>query len=349
MTIALHSKSPIKFSFAPFGLAALAALVGVTSMDRQQPADAPTVMVETVTVKAGEFSYRAAGDFSRDGMQIDAPLLQVKQKKPIAIMRSQVTEAQYAQCVRENACRATGRGSEPRADVPVVNVSWEDATAYAQWLSAKTGETWRLPTDQEWAFAAGSRVKDDVIETTSTDFGERWIAKYEKESARARVLRSLPNAGTATREEVEAWWATRRHLSPATRSNDLANLRAFYRWARRWEHRDDDPTMRIDAPRVDKGLPRPLGRTDLHRNHRNIDIGHQRHREHPHGHQPQHHHCNHRHGNGYRPFDQKFNHSCTYFLISTSESCARFRLPEIITASPSLSSACLFTLAVTAW
>lgn len=192
MTIALHSKSPIKFSFAPFGLAALAALVGVTSIDRQQPADAPTVMVETVTVKAGEFSYRAAGDFSRDGMQVDAPLLQVKQKKPLAVMRSQVTEAQYAQCVRENACRATGRGSEPRADVPVVNVSWEDATAYAQWLSAKTGETWRLPTDQEWAFAAGSRVKDDVIETTSTDFGERWIAKYEKESARARVSDAIP-------------------------------------------------------------------------------------------------------------------------------------------------------------
>ncbi|HPE14200.1 MAG TPA: hypothetical protein PL091_17050, partial [Actinomycetota bacterium] len=40
-------------------------------------------------------------------------------------------------------------------------------------------------------------------------------------AARARVLRSIGNAGTATREDVEAWWATRRDLSPATRSNDL--------------------------------------------------------------------------------------------------------------------------------
>lgn len=86
-------------------------------------------------------------------------------------------------------------------------------------------------------------------------------------AARARVLRSIGNAGTATREDVEAWWATRRHLAPATRANDLACLRAFYGWAIRWEHRrpDDDPTLRIDAPRVDKGLPRPVNRHDLAR------------------------------------------------------------------------------------
>lgn len=82
-------------------------------------------------------------------------------------------------------------------------------------------------------------------------------------ASRARVLRSINTAGTATREEVEIWWATRRHLSAGTRANDLACLRAFYKWARRWEHRDDDPTLRIDAPRVDKGLPRPMSRADL--------------------------------------------------------------------------------------
>lgn len=84
-------------------------------------------------------------------------------------------------------------------------------------------------------------------------------------AARARVLRSVGSAGTATREEVEAWWATRRDLSPATRSNDLANLRSFYRWCDTWEHRgiEDDPTRRLEAPKVDKGLPRPVSRADL--------------------------------------------------------------------------------------
>ncbi len=99
-----------------------------------------------------------------------------------------------------------------------------------------------------------------------------WIAHLTQErrpantvAAARRVMRSLPNASDATREDVEAWWASRAHLSPATRSNDLAILRTFYAWCRRWEHRDDDPTARLDAPKVDKGLPRPLSRADLHR------------------------------------------------------------------------------------
>lgn len=84
-------------------------------------------------------------------------------------------------------------------------------------------------------------------------------------SSRARVLRSVPGPGTATREDIEAWWAGRRALSAGTRANDLANLRAFYRWCRRWEHRADDPTLRIDAPHVVNGLPRPMSRHDLHK------------------------------------------------------------------------------------
>lgn len=97
-----------------------------------------------------------------------------------------------------------------------------------------------------------------------------WLAHLTAEhtpantiASRARVLRSIGNAGTATREEVEAWWATRRDLTAGTRANDLACLRTFYRWAIRWEHRPDDPTLRLDAPKVDKGLPRPVSRHDL--------------------------------------------------------------------------------------
>ena len=80
---------------------------------------------------------------------------------------------------------------------------------------------------------------------------------------RQSTLRGVGNAGTATREEIEAWWASRRALSMATRSNDLACLRSFYRWAIRWEHRGDDPSIRLDAPKVDRGQPRPMSRADL--------------------------------------------------------------------------------------
>ena len=38
-------------------------------------------------------------------------------------------------------------------DHPVVNVTWNDAVAFCQWLSRKEGKTYRLPTEAEWEYA----------------------------------------------------------------------------------------------------------------------------------------------------------------------------------------------------
>lgn len=47
-----------------------------------------------------------------------------------------------------------GKPPAGRIDHPVVLVSHADAQAYAAWLSARLGETWRLPTELEWEKAA---------------------------------------------------------------------------------------------------------------------------------------------------------------------------------------------------
>ncbi|TAN00671.1 MAG: formylglycine-generating enzyme family protein, partial [Rhodanobacteraceae bacterium] len=44
-------------------------------------------------------------------------------------------------------------GQRARDDDPVVNVSWNDAHAYAQWLSKHTGKHYRLPTEAEYEYA----------------------------------------------------------------------------------------------------------------------------------------------------------------------------------------------------
>jgi hypothetical protein len=70
------------------------------------------------------------------------------------------------------------------ADRPAVQESWHDANAYEVWLSNRTGERYRLPTDEEWAFAAGSKFADDALPVDEDDPSKRWIAKYERESER---------------------------------------------------------------------------------------------------------------------------------------------------------------------
>ncbi len=52
-------------------------------------------------------------------------------------------------------------------DHPVVCVSWEDADAYAHWLSQRTGTRYRLPTRQEWLLAAQSAAADTDCRTAN--------------------------------------------------------------------------------------------------------------------------------------------------------------------------------------
>lgn len=41
-----------------------------------------------------------------------------------------------------------------RRAYPAINVSWDDANDYAQWLSTQTGQRYRLPSEAEWEYAA---------------------------------------------------------------------------------------------------------------------------------------------------------------------------------------------------
>jgi formylglycine-generating enzyme required for sulfatase activity len=174
----LHAKivAALMAGFVP------AAMAGVSAL-RTPPAEPPVV-----EVAAHRFAYRLPGDFRRDGAAIDGPLVRIETRRPLTIMRTQVTAAANDLCADQGACRPRNAREKSGADIPAVGVSWQDATAYAGWLSAQTGATWRLPTDEEWALAAGTRLADDALGTT--DFTERWIARYEQETSRSRSIDS---------------------------------------------------------------------------------------------------------------------------------------------------------------
>jgi formylglycine-generating enzyme required for sulfatase activity len=140
-----------------------------------------------VQVRSGTFNYRPAGDFLRAGKSADPSIETIAIDRPLSIMKHLVTAAEYQRCVDEGACdRLTLEVAVD--DYPVVQVSWRDTDAYATWLSHKTGVHYRLPTDQEWAFAAGGLFRDDALpDINPSDPAQRWLAKYSLEANRDSV------------------------------------------------------------------------------------------------------------------------------------------------------------------
>lgn len=142
---------------------------------------------------SGAFRYRASGEFTRGGKAVTAPAVTIVLRRPLAFMRRQVTVAEYRLCVEARSCPAPDRDMLA-PDRPVVKVSWQDARAYASWLSRDTGKHFRLPTDEEWAYAAGSRFRDDALpdQPESSDPGRRALAFYDRETGREQIIDKAP-------------------------------------------------------------------------------------------------------------------------------------------------------------
>ena len=149
---------------------------------------ARSALPDITRLPPGQVSYVPPGEALRNGYPATPAPRAARYPDGLAIMTRQVSQAEYAACVQAGGCKAPDPAQRGAVapDLPAVGISWTDASAYAAWLSARTGQRLRLPSYAEWVYAAGEAYREDALPALpdGSDPAQRWLAEYEQQSRR---------------------------------------------------------------------------------------------------------------------------------------------------------------------
>ncbi len=113
-----------------------------------------------VYINPGSFIMGTNSEYSDE-----KPVHKVTIKKGFYIGKYEVTFREYDKFCKDMGRKKPNDEGWGRGKRPVINVSWNDAKAYAKWLSKKTGKTYKLPTEAQWEYVARAGT------TTKWSFG----------------------------------------------------------------------------------------------------------------------------------------------------------------------------------
>jgi|GEM_PF-832710 len=108
---------------------------------------------DMIVLPTGRFRFGADED-DPDRRVTEWPQVDAELSSRIAISRTEITNAQWAECFQAGFCDWLGSPDPSMARHPVTGVTYEQAQKYLDWLNAATTQTYRLPTEIEWEFAA---------------------------------------------------------------------------------------------------------------------------------------------------------------------------------------------------
>ena len=127
----------------------------------------------------------------------------------------QVTNAEYRCFLAGAKAAAPPSWNDPNFNdpkMPVVSVSWHEATAYCDWLSKAANKRFRLPTEAEWECAARGGAEKvlfpwgDVLPESLPDYASRWKSGPEPVGLYPPNPYGLYNIGDNVHEWCADWY-----------------------------------------------------------------------------------------------------------------------------------------------
>lgn len=158
---------------APIWLALIAALLGCAANDEAVQAKSG---LEMVAVAGGRFVMGGA-DVADDGGPPGARLADECPHEvnvpAFSMGKYEITQADWVKIMG-----AIPSGLVRCDDCPVSRISWHEVQDFIQRLNLRSGKRYRLPTEEEWEFAARGGVRDHAYTYAGSDRAEEvaWFA-----------------------------------------------------------------------------------------------------------------------------------------------------------------------------